>query len=445
MKRVAIVGGGACGIVMLKSILEQKWDVEVMLFESSDCIGGTWVYNSDAKDNNQTAMYENLRTNLPKDCMGFLNHPFPSKLPTFISHEDVLKYLEDYATQYNLNSYIHLNCKVSNISPVDINNPHVNSWKVSWESNNGDKRTENTDEFDYVAICNGHYNTPFIPDIPGISHFKGQVMHSSSYRNNTPFIGKKIVIIGNGASAADIGLELAEVASVIHHCKRAESVAMFSSPTCSNVISHCNVTSVNDKGEFIVEDDNTLSDIDILMYCTGFHYDYPFLSEECKIHLKYKRVCDLLFHIFPINENHPQYSSNTDEKTTPPTIAFIGIPWKILPFPLFDVQARYVAAIWSGKSSLPSMKEIKEIFDQEASFHEKAGLPEHYLHCLGLSQFNYCSKLLSTAGHNSLLPNLEENKKIALVTKYVRDTNPDDYKDFKLIHSKGKWKYVKDE
>ena len=78
MKRVAIVGGGACGIVMLKSILEQKWDVEVMLFESSDCIGGTWVYNSDAKDNNQTAMYENLRTNLPKDCMGFLNHPFPS-------------------------------------------------------------------------------------------------------------------------------------------------------------------------------------------------------------------------------------------------------------------------------------------------------------------------------------------------------------------------------
>jgi len=58
-----------------------------------------------------TCNYINLftkcsRTNLPKEVMAFPGFPFPDHLPSFIKHQDVLKYLEDYATHYDLLQYI---------------------------------------------------------------------------------------------------------------------------------------------------------------------------------------------------------------------------------------------------------------------------------------------------------------------------------------------------
>jgi len=51
-------------------------------------------------------MYSNIRTNLPKEVMAFPGYAFPSELPSFIRHQEVLEYLQNYAQHYNLAKYI---------------------------------------------------------------------------------------------------------------------------------------------------------------------------------------------------------------------------------------------------------------------------------------------------------------------------------------------------
>ena len=51
-----------------------------------------------------------IRTNLPKEVMAFPDFAFEKKLPSFVGHEDVRKYLEDYSTHFNLRKLIAVSC-----------------------------------------------------------------------------------------------------------------------------------------------------------------------------------------------------------------------------------------------------------------------------------------------------------------------------------------------
>lgn len=66
---------------------------------------------------------------------------------------------------------------------------------------------------DYVISAVGQLNTPHYPDFEGMKNFKGVMMHSARWRWNEPISGKRIGIIGNGATAAQIVPEVAKVAS----------------------------------------------------------------------------------------------------------------------------------------------------------------------------------------------------------------------------------------
>lgn len=90
-----------------------------------------------------------------------------------------------------------------------------------------------------------------------------------------------------------------------------------------------------------------------------------------------------------------------------PWISFIGIPWKIAPFPFFEMQSKWVAGILSQQISLPSQAEM--ISDVE-SFYEKLksdGIPKRYTHSMGYAQTEYMDWLASQCGY----PPLEEWRK----------------------------------
>ena len=442
--KAAVVGGGASGLIALRTLVEQGCWKEVKVFEASDKIGGTWVYSptcEETKFSRPTAMYENLRTNLPKDCMGFLDFDFPNDLPTFVGHKEVREYLESFVKRFNLVDNIQLCSVVTDLIPNDTNNPLTGSWTIQWQQSNASGDMESQQEnFDHVVVCNGHYNTPFIPKIPGISNFKGEVLHSNTYRTNSKFKDKKVAIIGNGASASDIGFEIVEVAAEMHHCKR-EGPSLFNFES-KYIQTHKNISRVDDAGNLLLEDGVVLADIDYLIYCTGFHYDMPFLQEERnKIRTAYKRICDLFCHIFPVNEAHPQYDSNADEPLIPPSIAFVGLPWKILPFPLFHVQCLFVARMWAGVASLPSIVKVRESIAHDIVIRKQQNLPDHYLHCLGMGQFLYCKKLLSMAGLSKMHAAIDNIEAIAMVTKEIRVSRPADYKDLHLMKENQNWIY----
>lgn len=84
------------------------------------------------------------------------------------------------------------------------------------------KNTYETEQFDAIFICNGHYSSPSIPDYKGLNEFVGEIQHSHDYRRPEVFAGKRVLIVGSGPSGRDIMYEMATKASkvyVSHHRK----------------------------------------------------------------------------------------------------------------------------------------------------------------------------------------------------------------------------------
>lgn len=67
-------------------------------------------------------------------------------------------------------------------------------------------------------VCNGHYNEPVFPKIPGQHIFKGRQCHSHDYRKPEPFQGHKVVVIGAGPSGMDLALHISATAERVSEC-----------------------------------------------------------------------------------------------------------------------------------------------------------------------------------------------------------------------------------
>ena len=66
-----------------------------------------------------------------------------------------------------------------------------------------------------MVVCNGHYTDPYIPQMPGMEAFQGEIDHSHNYRENSRFDGKTIAFLGAHASGMDIAIEAAEKAKQV--------------------------------------------------------------------------------------------------------------------------------------------------------------------------------------------------------------------------------------
>jgi cation diffusion facilitator CzcD-associated flavoprotein CzcO len=80
--------------------------------------------------------------------------------------------------------------------------------------------------FDAVVVCNGHYSQPRRPELQGAESFPGRIMHSHSYRENEPFRGLTVIVLGASASGEDICREIALVADKVRKLPAWLSAAM---------------------------------------------------------------------------------------------------------------------------------------------------------------------------------------------------------------------------
>ena len=116
------------------------------------------------------------------------------------------------AQKYNLYRYIRFNTAVEDARWDDAEK----NWKTS-VTITGSKDAEFGKEYtitsDFLVSAVGQLNVPKSPDIPGLSDFRGTMMHSARWDWSYDLKGKRIAMIGNGATAAQIIPELAKVAS----------------------------------------------------------------------------------------------------------------------------------------------------------------------------------------------------------------------------------------
>ncbi|OWA51249.1 putative Flavin-containing monooxygenase FMO GS-OX-like 2 [Hypsibius exemplaris] len=237
---------------------------EVVLFEQANRIGGVWNYPAGCEENLEkdpaspfySRMYKNMRTNLPTDLMCLEGFPFPQGSRSYCDVQTVNNYLEGYAKHFHLSEHIKLSHRIVNIAPQigDKENTRVAAigprWTVTYEDLQ--QSSETSEIFDAVLICTGKYHSPYIPEISGLKHYRGPILHSSEYRDPEQFRTKTVLVIGGGPSATDITTDMATTAQQIIVAKR-KIGSLFHNNQLPNVLETTMPKTFNEK-EVVLED-----------------------------------------------------------------------------------------------------------------------------------------------------------------------------------------------
>ena len=378
---VAVIGAGAAGLITTHELVSAGLDVTV--FEQSERVGGLWVYQerveSDPlgqrpRERIHGSLYASLRANLPRDLMAFEDYTFDSAggghddWPRYPGHAQVLEYLERFSVDAGIRPRIRFGCRVESICP------DARGWRVDGEA------------FDAVAICNGHFSEPLVPDLPGLDDFRGEALHSHNYRGPEPFSGQRVLVLGASVSGAELARELATVADVVYFSGRT-----FRDPQSvgsrHDGITRCPPVSRFLADAVVLTDGQRIEGVDAILFCTGYHYRFPFLAPGV-VDVRNNRVRGLYRQLLAIHR---------------PTLALIGLPFRIVPFPLFQRQARWFAYLLARRFALPARAELRREHAREIRALRHAGVAERHFHRLDEDQFDYLDGLARQCG-DALLP-----------------------------------------
>lgn len=249
-------------------------------------------------------------------------------------------------------------------------------------------------------------------DIPGIENFPSdKFVHSHSYRDPKFYQDQVVLVIGAGSSGKDICIDVATEATRVILSNRKSPIAC---PLPTNVEQFVEVEQILASGVVVFKDGKELSPDGIIM-CNGYDFDFPFLDNGCGVSVSNRAIYPLYKHVFnAIN----------------PSMAFIGVNITVLPFPYFDLQARWVFSVWAGFTKLPSAEEMVAHCDQDWAKQETTGTPRRYMHRLANKQWDYYREV-ALMGANQPLDHVIQ--KLYTTIYQYRASDLISYKDYQFV------------
>lgn len=192
-----MVGAGPCGLTAIKQLLDEGH--EVVCYDKNSDVGGIWLRDGD--DGTKTKAFDNLYLTISMRLMAYSDFPFKGGR-RFYTRQQYFDYLVDYANYFGLHDKIRFDSEVVDVSRTP------GGYAVTARRGGVDS----TEEFDAVALSSGPFKTPH-RDIPALSGFTGEIVHSAEYRNAERFRGKRVLVVGLAESGADIVREIGHVAA----------------------------------------------------------------------------------------------------------------------------------------------------------------------------------------------------------------------------------------
>ncbi|MFI7150673.1 flavin-containing monooxygenase [Nonomuraea sp. NPDC050022] len=183
--RVAIIGAGFGGLCMAIQ-LERAGIGSYTVFEKADGLGGTWRDNS----------YPGAGCDIPSHLYSYSFEKYASWTRRYPEQPEILAYLEHCADKYGVRRKIRFG---SEVEAAVFDGSH---WQVSTAGTTEAAGT--TETFDVVVMSVGQLNRPQLPDITGISDFEGTSFHSARWNHDHDLTGRRVAVIGNGSSAAQL-------------------------------------------------------------------------------------------------------------------------------------------------------------------------------------------------------------------------------------------------
>ncbi|MEV8606798.1 NAD(P)/FAD-dependent oxidoreductase [Amycolatopsis sp. NPDC051373] len=191
--KVVIVGTGFSGLGQAIQ-LEKAGIRDYVILEKADEVGGTWRDNS----------YPGCACDVQSHMYSFSYEQNPDWSRSFSPQPEIFGYLKGVADKYRLRERIRFG--------VEITGAHWDAGERRWSV-----ETKSGDEFSAQFLVSGvgGLHIPSIPKLPGIEKFKGQTWHSAQWNHEFDLRGKKVAVIGTGASAIQFVPQIApEVAEL---------------------------------------------------------------------------------------------------------------------------------------------------------------------------------------------------------------------------------------
>jgi cation diffusion facilitator CzcD-associated flavoprotein CzcO len=190
--RVAVIGSGFGGLGAGVR-LRREGVTDFVILERADAVGGTWRDNS----------YPGCACDVPSHLYSFSFAPNPAWPRAFSGQEHIRAYLEHVTDVYRLRPHLRLNSEVRQARWDEA----TARWQITTSS--GDFTAQ------VLVSAGGPLSDPKIPDVPGLSDFPGAVFHSARWDHSYDLTGKRVAVIGTGASAIQIVPEIQPKAAAL--------------------------------------------------------------------------------------------------------------------------------------------------------------------------------------------------------------------------------------
>ncbi|GAB1213690.1 hypothetical protein ATERTT37_002840 [Aspergillus terreus] len=325
-------------------------------------------------------IYPTLHTNVDASVMEYSQEPIPAVRSDasialhgpdtpFRHHTVICQYIEDLLNRNGYQDLVEYNTTVERA----IKDPASGRWVLTL------RRAGARPGYDYwwsetvdaLVVASGHFNVPYVPAIPGLKEFAqkypGSVEHTKQYRGPEKYRGKvhlplptylllsidrliadnkqKVITVGASVSAADTAVSLIGAAQdpIIAVVRGKYNVYFgdeaFKHPQIQRRPPIARVSCEDGARTVHFEDGTSVSDVDHIIFGTGFTWTLPFLPD---IPIRNNRVPDLYLHVF--------YQRD-------PSLVFLGAVGAGLTFKLFEWQAVAAARVLAGKAQLPPLTE----------------------------------------------------------------------------------------